>query len=195
MGNAHVAGRIAHIGGAFGSAVQLADGSQQAGRVGLAGNIFAFAVQHFKRIGEESRDDVLHAALVFVRKHRKLASSRFQFGKRLGHVGIMACASMPGLGVKRLPVFKRFRAYGFGGSLGKSAVNQALRSVAYEAVDSGIGVRGVAEVRQGLVGDVDEVGHGVQDGSVQVEDERVEYRMRFGHRCLLKTKTTALGRR
>ena len=107
----------------------------------------------------------------------------------------MARASMPGLGVKRLPIFKRFCANGFGGSLGKGAVNQALRAVAHEAADGGVGVRGVAEVRKGLVGDVDEVGHGVQDGSVQVEDERVEYRMRFGHRCLLKTKTTALGRR
>ena len=107
----------------------------------------------------------------------------------------MARASMPGFGVQRLPIFKRLGAHGVGGSFGQSAVDQALRSVAYEAVDSGIGVRGVAEMRQGLVGDVDEVGHSVQDRSVQVEDERVEYRMRFGHRCLLKMKTTALGRR
>jgi len=107
----------------------------------------------------------------------------------------MARASVPGLGVKRLPVFKRLGAHGLGGSFGKGAVNQALRPVAYEAVDGSVGVGGVAKMRKGLVGDVDEVGHGVQDGSVQVEDERVEYRMRFGHRCLLKTKTTALGRR
>ena len=193
MGDAHVAGRVAYVGGALGSAVQLLDGLQQAGGVGLAGNGFAFSMQHLEKVGEKSRDDILHAALVFVRKHRKLASSRFQLGKRLGHVRVMARASMPGLGVKRLPISKRLGAHGLGGSLGKGAVNQALRAVAHEAADGGVGVRGVAEVRKGLVGDVDEVGHGVQDGSVQVEDERVEYRMRFGHRCLLKNENDGTG--
>lgn len=172
VGGLHVHGRISHhehVGLGCGAGVEDAEDD---GWVGLGGTSLCLPAHgHKGNVGEVVADDLLHGGLVLVACHGHVDAAVHQLAQQLGDAFVWLCLVAVVLVVVLSKVFEEL-VDGLLVGIDLGTLYELAHSVADHEAEGGHGVGGIPHLLQGVVDGVAEVGDGVEQGAVQVEDDK-----------------------